>query len=253
MTDSNITSGGLTAPRHLAIIMDGNGRWAQARGKQRVSGHKEGANAVRRVISECVRLGVKELTLFAFSSENWKRPALEVNALMALFVEAIRKESKNLLKNGIKTRIVGDKSKFPSILQSQIAKVEELTKDCEVMTLNIAANYGGRWDVLNASRNLLKDCLANGTNPDDLTEDDISQRLSVISNVDLMIRTGGEQRISNFLLWQSAYAELYFSKTLWPDYGADDLIEAIEFFNGRERRFGMTSAQVQAKGELNAD
>ena len=172
---------------------------------------------------------------------------------MALFVEAIRKESKNLLKNGIKTRIVGDKSKFPSILQSQIAKVEELTKDCEVMTLNIAANYGGRWDVLNASRNLLKDCLANGTNPDDLTEDDISQRLNVISNVDLMIRTGGEQRISNFLLWQSAYAELYFSKTLWPDYGADDLIEAIEFFNGRERRFGMTSAQVQAKGELNAD
>ena len=124
MTDSNITSGGLTAPRHLAIIMDGNGRWAQARGKQRVSGHKEGANAVRRVISECVRLGVKELTLFAFSSENWKRPALEVNALMALFVEAIRKESKNLLKNGIKTRIVGDKSKFPSILQSQIAKGE---------------------------------------------------------------------------------------------------------------------------------
>lgn len=251
MTDSNIKPGSITAPRHLAIIMDGNGRWAVARGKQRVSGHKEGANAVRRVITECARLGVKELTLFAFSSENWKRPSLEVNALMALFVEAIKKESKNLLQNGIRTRIVGDKTRFPALLQRQIEKVEALTADCSVMTLNIAANYGGRWDMTSACRDLMQSCLEKRINADEITEDMITQRLNVASDVDLMIRTGGEQRISNFLLWQAAYAELYFSKTLWPDFGLDDLIEAFEFFNGRERRFGMTSAQVQAKGGNN--
>jgi undecaprenyl diphosphate synthase len=244
-------SGSIIAPRHLAIIMDGNGRWAQLRGKQRVSGHQEGANAVRRVISECAKLGVKELTLFAFSSENWKRPALEVNALMALFVQAIRKESKNLLENGICTRIVGDKTRFPSILQKQIDKLETLTSDCKVMKLNIAANYGGRWDILQACKSLMAQCQENGTNFIELNEEMLSQNLSVPTDVDLLIRTGGEQRISNFLMWQSAYAEMFFSNTLWPDFGREDLIEAFSFFSGRERRFGMTSAQVQNNKDNN--
>ncbi|MGN0903464.1 MAG: polyprenyl diphosphate synthase [Succinivibrio sp.] len=253
MQDTSENLGGLVAPRHLAIIMDGNGRWAVSRGKPRVSGHREGANAVRRVIAESARLGVKELTLFAFSSENWKRPALEVNALMTLFVQAIKSESKNLLKNGIKTRIVGDKSRFPALLQEQIAKVEKLTEDCQVMTLNIAANYGGRWDILQAVQSIVKDCSEGKINNNELIEDSISQRLAVQTDVDLMIRTGGEKRISNFLLWQCGYAELYFSDTLWPDYDRDDLIEAFRFFNSRERRFGMTSAQVQNKDNIDVN
>ncbi|MGN1281606.1 MAG: polyprenyl diphosphate synthase [Succinivibrio sp.] len=240
-------SGSLIAPRHLAIIMDGNGRWATSRGKQRVSGHREGANSVRRVISACARLGVKELTLFAFSSENWKRPTLEVNALMTLFVQAIRKESKSLKENGIRTRIVGDKSRFPSVLQDQISRLEELTAQCNVMQLNIAANYGGRWDIVQAAAALAKKCLDGQIKNNELNEDLISQHLSVVSDVDLMIRTGGEKRISNFLMWQAAYAELYFTDTLWPDFNEEDLIKAIEFYNSRERRFGMTSEQVQNK------
>ena len=241
------TPGSLTAPRHLAIIMDGNGRWAQSRGKQRVSGHQEGANAVRRVITECAKMGVKELTLFAFSSENWKRPSMEVNALMTLFVQAIRKESKNLLDNGIRTRIAGDISRFPKILQTQIKKLEKLTADCDVMKLNIAANYGGRWDILQACKKLMHTCSDEALDIDSITEEQFTEQLDIISDVDLMIRTGGEQRISNFLLWQAAYAELFFSDTLWPDFGKEDLIQAFTFFNSRERRFGMTSAQVQKK------
>lgn len=253
MSDICDIPGSITAPRHLAIIMDGNGRWALTRGKQRVSGHREGASAVRRVISLSAQLGVKELTLFAFSSENWKRPALEVNALMTLFVQAIKKESKSLKENGIKTCIVGDKSRFPSILQEQIKKVEELTKDCSLMKLNIAANYGGRWDILQATQKIVKKCLEENQNFNELNEDTISQNLSVPTDVDLLIRTGGEKRISNFLMWQSAYAELFFTDTLWPDFDKKDLIEAFTFFNSRERRFGMTSAQVQNKEKDNAD
>ena len=253
MPKLSVNPGSITAPRHVAIIMDGNGRWAQERGRQRVFGHKNGANAVRRIISACAKLGVKELTLFAFSSENWKRPKLEVSALMTLFSESIKRESASLFENGIKTRIVGDKSKFSKNLQEQIQKVEQLTANCQVMTLNIAANYGGRWDILNAFKQLL---LQNQHNPIDieqLSEQDLQEHLCVPMNVDLMIRTGGEKRISNFLMWQAAYAELYFSDTLWPDFGEDDLLEAFAFFNGRERRFGMTSAQVQNKDESNAN
>lgn len=247
MPISQNTPGSLNAPRHLAIIMDGNGRWAQSRGKQRVSGHQEGANAVRRVITECAKMGVKELTLFAFSSENWKRPTMEVNALMTLFVQAIRKESKNLLENGIRTRVAGDISRFPKILQNQIKKLEQLTAECDVMKLNIAANYGGRWDILQACRNLLNSYSKEPFDIEALDESNFKENLNIVSDVDLMIRTGGEQRISNFLLWQAAYAELYFSDTLWPDFGKEDLIQAFTFFNSRERRFGMTSAQVQKK------
>ena len=247
MQDISDISGGVKAPRHLAIIMDGNGRWAQARGKQRISGHKEGANAVRRVISACVKYGVKELTLFAFSSENWKRPALEVNALMTLFVQAIKKESKSLKANGIKTCIIGDKTRFPSLLQDQIRKVEELTADCDVMRLNIAANYGGRWEILQAAKKLAQQCQDGTLNINELTEDKISQNLDIVTDVDLLVRTSGEQRISNFLIWQLSYAEMYFTNTYWPDFGEDDLLKAFDFYNGRERRFGMTSAQIQEK------
>ncbi|MGN0894955.1 MAG: polyprenyl diphosphate synthase [Succinivibrio sp.] len=246
-------SGSLIPPRHLAIIMDGNGRWATSRGKQRVSGHREGANSVRRVIRACASLGVKELTLFAFSSENWKRPSLEVNALMTLFVQAIRKESKSLKENGIRTRIVGDKTRFPSVLQDQIEKLEELTADCELMQLNIAANYGGRWDIVQAASKLAKKCSEGQIDFNDLNEDLIKEHLTVVSDVDLMIRTGGEKRISNFLMWQAAYAELYFTDTLWPDFTEEDLQKAIEFYNSRERRFGMTSEQVKNKDNHNAD
>ena len=193
------------------------------------------------------------ITLFAFSSENWKRPALEVNALMALFVEAIKKESKSLLDNGIKTKVIGDLSRFPTILQKQILKLEELTKDCNVMTLNIAANYGGRWDILHAVKSLASDIAQSKININELNEDVFSQRLSTVQNVDLMIRTGGEKRISNFLLWQAAYAELYFTDVLWPDFDENELIKAVEFFNSRERRFGQTSEQVKLKDTQDAN
>ncbi len=235
----------LKIPHHLAVIMDGNGRWAQNHGKVRVSGHQEGANAVRRIITDAANFGVKELTLFAFSSENWKRPALEVNALMTLFVKAIRQETSNLLENGICTKVIGDKSRFPKILQKQITVLEDTTKDCQVMRLNIAANYGGRWEILKAAKSLSS--LAK-EEQETLSEEKFSELMSIPCDVDLLIRTGGEQRISNFLLWQCAYAEIFFSKTLWPDFGKDDLIEAFTFFSGRERRFGMTSEQVKNKG-----
>ncbi len=235
----------LKVPRHLAVIMDGNGRWAVNHGKVRISGHQEGANAVKRIISDSAHFGVQELTLFAFSSENWKRPALEVNALMSLFVKAIRQETSNLLENGICTKIIGDKTRFPKILQNQIAKLEEVTKDCQVMRLNIAANYGGRWEILNTAKSL---CNTYRDRLDELSEEQFSAALSIPSDVDLLIRTGGEQRISNFLLWQCAYAEIFFSKTLWPDFCKDDLVEAFSFFSGRERRFGMTSEQIKTIG-----
>lgn len=235
----------LKIPHHLAVIMDGNGRWAQNHGKLRVSGHQEGANAVRRIITESAKMGVKELTLFAFSSENWKRPALEVNALMTLFVKAIRQETLHLLENGICTKIIGDKNRFPLILQKQIAILEDTTKDCNVMRLNIAANYGGRWEILKAAKTLMS---LPQERRDNLDEEKFSALFDIPCDVDLLIRTGGEQRISNFLLWQCAYAEIFFSKTLWPDFGKDDLLEAFTFFSGRERRFGMTSEQVRDKG-----
>ena len=238
----------MVIPHHVAIILDGNGRWAQNLSKKRIFGHQEGANAVRRTVTAAAELGVKELTLFAFSSENWKRPTLEVNALMTLFVKAIRSECKNLFNNGICTKVIGDISRFPYILQSQIRKLEEMTSGCSVMRLNIAANYGGRWDIMQAFSSLARQLNDNKINLSELNEDLISQNMSIKTDVDLMIRTGGEKRISNFLLWQSAYAELYFTDTLWPDFDKKDLIEAFRFFSGRERRFGMTSAQVKNKG-----
>ena len=166
---------------------------------------------------------------------------------MTLFVQAIKKESKSLKANGIKTCIIGDKTRFPSLLQDQIRKVEELTADCDVMRLNIAANYGGRWEILQAAKKLAQQCQDGTLNINELTEDKISQNLDIVTDVDLLVRTSGEQRISNFLIWQLSYAEMYFTNTYWPDFGEEDLLKAFDFYNGRERRFGMTSAQIQEK------
>lgn len=231
-------------PRHVAIIMDGNGRWAEARGLSRVSGHREGATAVRRVVEAAASKGIAVLTLFAFSSENWRRPRPEVQALLQLFVSTIEQQTLSLKQHGIKTRVIGDISKFPEKLRSAIAFLEGETALCTGMQLNIAANYGGRWDIVSAARSLLAECRQGTLQPADLNEDLFASRLSEGRDIDLLIRTGGEQRISNFLLWQAAYSELYFSGTLWPDYDERDLDDALAFFGLRERRFGMISEQL---------
>ena len=231
-------------PRHVAIIMDGNGRWATSRGIPRVMGHQKGAAAVRRVVEAAASRGIGVLTLFAFSSENWKRPSGEVAALMQLFVRALDKETSSLLENGIRLHVLGDVTAFSDGLQRRIAKAEERTAHCQRMLLNVAANYGGRWDIVQAARAAARDAVSGKLDIQSLDEARFNTYLVEPLDVDLLIRTGGEKRISNFLMWQASYSELYFSDTLWPDYCDADLDAAIEFFRGRERRFGMTSAQV---------
>ncbi|MGN0909117.1 MAG: polyprenyl diphosphate synthase [Succinivibrio sp.] len=231
-------------PRHVAIIMDGNGRWATSRGFPRVMGHQKGAAAVRRVVEAAAERGILVLTLFAFSSENWKRPSTEVAALMQLFVRALDKETAHLLENGIRLRVIGDVTAFSEGLRRRIAKAEERTAGCTRMVLNIAANYGGRWDIVQAARAAARDIASGALDEGALDEERFSSYLAEPRDVDLLIRTGGEKRISNFLMWQASYSELYFSDTLWPDYCEDDLDAALDFFRGRERRFGMTSEQV---------
>lgn len=242
MKDQHLKAAYSVLPHHVAIIMDGNGRWAQARGLGRVLGHRQGALAVRRTVEEAARLGIGILTLFAFSSENWKRPQAEVQALMSLFVRTLRSEQDNLRSHDIRTRVVGDVAKFPDKLREAITEVEDATASCGGMRLNIAANYGGRADIMQAVCRLMAERSALAAPPDEAV---FTSLLQVPEDVDLIIRTGGERRLSNFLLWQAAYGELFFSPTLWPDFGADDLHEALQFFASRERRFGMTSAQVR--------
>lgn len=231
-------------PRHVAIIMDGNGRWASKRHMPRVAGHSEGLNAVRKVVEECRRQGVEFLTVFAFSSENWRRPPEEVGFLMKLFLKSLRGEVGRLAENGIQLRFIGDLSQFDQSIQDMIVFSQEKTADCKDLILTIAANYGGRWDVLQAMRSLLR---ANpGIQADAVSEEMLQPYLSMAyaPEPDLFIRTGGEQRVSNFLLWQLAYTELYFTDTLWPDFAAADLQAAFDWFSQRERRFGRTSAQL---------
>lgn len=232
-------------PHHLAIIMDGNGRWAQQRGRIRLMGHRQGAKAVTRTVEAAVRYGVKVLTLFAFSSENWKRPQDEVSGLMNLFAQVLQSERERLHKNGIKVKVVGDLSRFSDKLRRAISSCEELTCNNTAMLLNIAVNYGGRWDVVQAARKLCAEVQAGTLNPEDISEDRFQKELAVFDDVDLMIRTGGECRISNFLLYQCAYSELFITHTLWPDFDQSDLEQAFIYFNSRERRFGMTSEQVK--------
>ena len=231
-------------PRHVAIIMDGNGRWATKRFMPRVAGHSEGLEAVRKIVEECVRQNVQYLTLFAFSSENWRRPPEEVGFLTKLFLKSLRKEVDRLAENNIRLKMIGDISRFGTAITEMVEFSEDKTKDYKRLTLTIAANYGGRWDILQAMQKAII------TNPHlqakDLTESLLLPHLSMAyaPEPDLFIRTGGEQRVSNFLLWQLAYTELYFTDTLWPDFDATQLQAAFAWYAQRERRFGRTSAQL---------
>jgi len=240
-----------SVPKHIAIIMDGNGRWAQQRNKPRVFGHKNGVESVRAVVSECAKQSVEMLTLFAFSSENWKRPKEEVSYLMELFLIALNQEVKKLHKNNIRLNIIGDTSVFTEKLQTALAKSLEKTKNNCGLLLTIAVNYGGRWDITQATQSIAKDVKSGLIQFDQITETMISERLSLAGrrDPDLLIRTGGEKRISNFLMWQSAYTEFYFSDELWPDFRDTDLRKAIECYSQRERRFGKTSGQLNGNSQ----
>jgi undecaprenyl diphosphate synthase len=235
-------------PRHVAIIMDGNGRWAKQRHLPRFAGHQRGVAAVRTAIKCCVDRGIEYLTLFAFSSENWRRPAEEVALLMELFTGALTKEVAKMHRNGIRLRVIGDLNRFDARIQSLIVEAEAMTAANTKLTLTIAANYGGRWDVLQALSRMVKERPEIAGQP--IAETDLAPYLSMnfAPEPDLFIRTGGEHRISNFLLWQLAYAELYFTDALWPDFDAALLDEAIAWYRGRERRFGRTSEQLEAGG-----
>jgi len=233
-----------TIPKHIAIIMDGNGRWAKRRLLPRIEGHRRGVEAVRAAIRDCAEKGVEYLTLFAFSSENWRRPEEEVSLLMQLFVMALEREVVKLHENEIRFRVIGDLSRFEPRLQQLICDGERMTENNTRLTLTVAANYGGRWDIMQAANRLLTErpeC-AQG-----FKEEDLAPYLSMAyaPEPDLFIRTGGEQRISNFLLWQLAYSELYFTETLWPDFNTLALDTAIASYQNRERRFGRTSEQLQ--------
>jgi undecaprenyl diphosphate synthase len=235
-------------PQHIAIIMDGNGRWAKAQGKPRVFGHKNGVAAVRRTISTAAKLGIKAVTLFAFSSENWRRPEAEVGVLMELFITVLSTEVKKLHKNNLRLRVIGDKTRMSSRLQTKIAQAEELTSSNSGMVVNIAANYGGKWDITEAMRSIAVKVASGELSPDEIDETLITQSLTMsdIPEVDLLIRTSGECRISNFMLWQLAYAEMYFTPIYWPEFGEESLIEAVTWFVNRERRFGCTGEQIKA-------
>jgi undecaprenyl diphosphate synthase len=235
-------------PKHVAIIMDGNGRWATRRHLPRTAGHAKGVQSVRRIVEACGKHGVQHLTLFAFSSENWRRPKDEVSLLMRLFVQALEREVDRLDQQGARLRVVGDLSAFEPKLQKLIQETEARTAHNTRLNLSIAANYGGRWDILQATRNMLRSNPALASNPELIDEASLSQHLSMAwaPEPDLFIRTGGEQRISNFLVWQLAYTELYFTDLFWPDFGPQELDAAFEWYRGRERRFGRTSAQVEA-------
>ncbi|NUF49272.1 isoprenyl transferase [Gilliamella sp. ESL0250] len=227
-------------PSHVAIIMDGNGRWAQERNQMRVSGHRAGLKTVRKIVTYAATLKIKVLTLYAFSSENWKRPANEVSALISLFIYALNREIKSLNKNNVRLNIIGDISRFSEHLQNMIINAQNLTKNNSGLVLNIAANYGGRWDILQSAKKMAMQVATGEITLDEMTEGRFASAMcmSEFPEVDLVIRTGGEYRISNFLLWQIAYSELYFTDTLWPDFNQNLFDEAINVFNTRERRFG---------------
>ena len=233
-------------PRHVAVIMDGNGRWAARRALPRHLGHRAGIKAVRATVEGCARRGVEQLTLFAFSSENWKRPTEEVSRLMELFLEAIDREVAELHQNSIRLRFIGDLGSLRAALLERIRAAEELTAGNQRMTLNVAVSYGGRWDIVQAAQRLAVRVRDGEIPPESIDEAAFSAALQLggIPDPDLFIRTGGEQRISNFLLWNLAYTELYFCAVLWPDFDDEELQKAFKHFGARQRRFGLTSAQV---------
>lgn len=239
-------------PTHVAIIMDGNGRWARQRGLPRTQGHRAGAKSVRAVVEQSLRSGVKVLTLFAFSSENWRRPRSEVSTLLELFMSTLRAEVNRLAEHGVKLRFIGDLSGFSDKLQHQLTAAEATTRDGDALILQVAANYGGRWDIAQSVRALALEVDAGRLEPDAIDETIIESRLCTagLPEPDLFIRTGGEKRISNFLLWQSAYAEFYFSDLMWPEFDADAFVAALKDFGRRQRRFGLTSEQVTELAEV---
>jgi len=236
----------MAPPRHIAIIMDGNGRWAQARGLPRHAGHREGVEPVRVCIRECLRRQIGALTLFAFSSENWARPGAEVGALLGLFIESLDREIGDLHANGVRLAFVGDRLAFPVRLQARMAAAEQRTAGNTALRLQIAAGYGGRWDIVNAARRLAARCAEGALRPADITAENFAAELQLggLPDPDLFIRTGGEKRISNFLLWNLAYTELYFCDQLWPDFGAEGFAAAVDSFTTRQRRYGLTGAQA---------
>ena len=236
-----------TIPGHIAIVMDGNGRWAKKRNRPRNMGHQAGLKALRLTIRHCVRLGVKTLTVFAFSSENWNRPASEVSRLMEIFLKALDKEVDELHQNGVCVRFIGDLTAFRPAIQTRMIAAQTLTAGNDRLVANVAVNYGGRWDITQAGKRMAKAVVEDNLSLDEVDETLLGKfmALSASPDPDLLIRTGGEMRISNFLLWQSAYTELYFTPVLWPDFDEQSLDQAIAVFQSRERRFGRTGDQVK--------
>ena len=237
----------ITKPDHIAIIMDGNGRWAKKRRLPRVAGHRAGVKALRILIEYAVKIEMKTMTVYAFSRENWQRPAKEVDLLMDLFMAALHSEVEDLHKDNVKLTFIGDQSAFSKKLQKTINKSESITSSNSGLCLNVAANYSGRWDMIQAFQSISKDIASNRKTADDISEELIGEKLSLAGHKDpdLFIRTGGEQRVSNFLLWQQAYTELYFTDTLWPDFDVEQFDLALDWFTKRQRRFGKTSEQVE--------
>ncbi len=236
----------MALPHHIAIVMDGNGRWAEARGEARAVGHRAGVEPVRGLIRECARLGVEALTLFAFSSENWRRPEAEVATLMSLFMDTLEREVEELHANRVRLRVIGNRQRLAVRLQQRIAEAEALTAANDGLKLQIAVSYGGRWDVLEAVRRLAAQAASGAIRAADIDEEMFASELQLagLPDPDLFIRTGGDHRVSNFLLWNIAYAEFYFTDLLWPDFDEAELQRALEDFAGRERRFGLTGAQA---------
>ncbi len=235
-----------TVPEHIVVVMDGNGRWAKKRMLPRTAGHHAGVKATRKVVEECVKLKIKALTLFAFSSENWKRPEQEVSSLMALFVSTLQSEVKSLHKQNVCVRFIGECTAFSEKLQDKIHQAKELTRLNTGLQLNIAVNYGGRWDIAQACKIIAEKVQAGEIQPDEVNAELVDNYVCLenLPGPDLFIRTGGEQRISNFLIWQLAYTELYFTDVLWPDFKAAELTTAIDWFAKRQRRFGKTGEQI---------
>ena len=239
----------LKLPVHIAIIMDGNGRWARQRGKDRVFGHQQGVTAVREVIECAAELGLKYLTLYAFSTENWGRPDDEISALMGIMVQSLNNETDTLIRNNIRLKAIGDVNRLAEDVRKRLFETIELTSEAKGLTLVIALSYSSRWEILNAARKLAADVKKGLLEPEEINENDFEKYLTTygIPDPELMIRTSGELRVSNFLLWQLAYTELYFTELLWPDFGKDEFYKAVIDFQKRERRFGKTSEQVQEK------
>lgn len=248
-SDKSNTKPICAVPKHIAIIMDGNNRWAKKRFLPSLAGHRAGVASVRTVVRTCIELGVESLTLFAFSSENWRRPKNEVSGLMSLFVRVLKRETSKLKKEGVKLQIIGNRDGLPVDLQALVHESEQSTKECTALKLNVAVNYGGRWDITQAARRIAEAAVRGDLDPATIDEASFHPFTCLHDQAppDLLIRTGNEQRVSNFLIWQLAYAELYFSPCFWPDFGAKELREAVEDFSLRQRRFGKTSEQVEAE------